>query len=78
MKEDTHLYIHEANLLTDFCLYAFSNSSDSPTTAQLSSVIKQRMEKDVDEVGQIARSMWSKIEQIDREVSCFAIPCPTE
>lgn len=30
--------------------------------------IKQRMEKDVDEVGKIARFIKSKIEEIDRDV----------
>lgn len=35
--------------------------------------IKQRMEKEVDEVGKVARSIKSKIEELDREVkSCVA------
>lgn len=34
----------------------------------LSTVIKQRMEKEVDEVGKIARFVKSKIEELDREV----------
>lgn len=31
-------------------------------------VIKQRMEKDVDEVGKIARNIKTKLEEIDRDV----------
>lgn len=34
----------------------------------LFAAIKQRMEKDVDEVGKVARSIKSKIEELDREV----------
>jgi len=34
----------------------------------LSAGIKQRMEKDVDEVGKIARSIKSKLEELDKEV----------
>lgn len=34
----------------------------------LSTVIKQRMEKEVDEVGKVARLIKSKIEELDREV----------
>lgn len=34
--------------------------------------IKQRMEKDVDEVGKVARFVKSKVEELDKEVSHFA------
>lgn len=37
-----------------------------------SPAIKQRMEKDVDEVGKVARSVKTKVEELDREVSSFA------
>lgn len=34
-----------------------------------SAAIKKRMEKDVDEVGKIARSVKSKVEELDKEVN---------
>lgn len=37
--------------------------------------IKQRMEKEVDEVGKVARSVKSKIEELDKEVSSCAAYC---
>lgn len=40
----------------------------------LSAAIKQRMEKDVDEVGKVARSIKSKIEELDREVRARTTP----
>ncbi|KAJ4844224.1 hypothetical protein Tsubulata_003098 [Turnera subulata] len=42
------------------------------TKAPAMKAIKQRMEKDVDEVGKIARSVKSKIEELDRESSILA------
>ncbi|XP_010256455.1 PREDICTED: syntaxin-132 [Nelumbo nucifera] len=44
-----------------------NEESKSVTKAAAMKAIKQRMEKDVDEVGKIARSVKSKIEEIDRE-----------
>ncbi|GAA0172383.1 hypothetical protein LIER_26220 [Lithospermum erythrorhizon] len=41
--------------------------SKSVTKAATMKAIKQRMEKDVDEVGKIARSIKSKMEELDRE-----------
>uniref|UniRef100_A0A2P2M1U2 t-SNARE coiled-coil homology domain-containing protein n=1 Tax=Rhizophora mucronata TaxID=61149 RepID=A0A2P2M1U2_RHIMU len=41
--------------------------SKAVTKAPAMKAIKQRMEKDVEEVGKIARSMKSKIEELDRE-----------
>lgn len=41
--------------------------SKAVTKAPAMKAIKQRMEKDVDEVGKIARSVKSKIEELDRE-----------
>lgn len=41
--------------------------SKSVTKAAAMKAIKQRMEKDVDEVGKIARAIKSKIEQLDKE-----------
>ncbi|XP_021898257.1 syntaxin-132-like [Carica papaya] len=41
--------------------------SKAVTKAPAMKAIKQRMEKDVDEVGKIARSMKGKIEELDRE-----------
>lgn len=46
-----------------------------------SSAIKQRMEKDVDEVGKISRFIKGKIEELDREVKkitafILVICCP--
>ena len=35
--------------------------------------IKQRMQKDVDEVGKISRLMKTKIEELDREVGILAV-----
>lgn len=37
--------------------------------------IKQRMEKDVDEVGKIARFIKSKIEAVDRDVRSETFSC---
>ncbi|KAG5556309.1 hypothetical protein RHGRI_006796 [Rhododendron griersonianum] len=41
--------------------------SKAVTKAAAMKAIKQRMEKDVDEVGKVARSIKSKIEELDRE-----------
>lgn len=41
-------------------------------TNSLFEAIKQRMEKDVDEVGKVARLVKSKIEELDREVKSLA------
>lgn len=69
----------EANLLTNFYLYAFNTLlTHQSLLAEFSAVIKQRMEKDVDEVGQITRSVKSKIEELDREVRSSAIAYPLE
>jgi len=37
----------------------------------LVAAIKQRMEKDIDEVGKIARLAKAKVEELDRDVCCF-------
>lgn len=39
----------------------------------LISAIKQRMEKDVDEVGKIARLAKSKVEQLEKDVILFLV-----
>lgn len=39
----------------------------------LISAIKQRMEKDVDEVGKVARLAKSKLEQLDKDVIPFLV-----
>lgn len=42
------------------------------TNESCTAAIKQRMEKDVDEVGKVARFVKTKVEELDREVSPFA------
>ncbi|KAH7675672.1 syntaxin 1B/2/3 protein [Dioscorea alata] len=44
-----------------------NEESKSVTKASAMKVIKQRMEKDVDEVGKIARNIKTKLEEIDRD-----------
>ncbi|KAJ8771684.1 hypothetical protein K2173_026861 [Erythroxylum novogranatense] len=44
-----------------------NEQSKAVTKAPAMKAIKQRMEKDVDEVGKIARSVKSKIEELDKE-----------
>ncbi|XP_065852176.1 syntaxin-132 [Euphorbia lathyris] len=44
-----------------------NEESKAVTKAPAMKAIKQKMEKDVDEVGKIARSVKSKIEELDRE-----------
>ncbi|WCJ43614.1 Syntaxin-132 [Euphorbia peplus] len=44
-----------------------NEESKAVTKAPAMKAIKQRMEKDVDEVGKIARSVKSKIEELDKE-----------
>lgn len=42
------------------------------TNVPCTPAIKQRMEKDVDEVGKVARYVKTKVEELDREVSPFS------
>lgn len=42
-------------------------------TVQHYSAIKKRMEKDIDEVGKIARSVKGKLEVISRDVMVFSV-----
>ncbi|PKI34060.1 hypothetical protein CRG98_045517 [Punica granatum] len=64
--EDVNKQIEKLNKLLKKLQDAHEESK-TVTKAASMKVIKQRMEKDVDEVGQIARSVKSKIEELDRE-----------
>ncbi|KAK4777457.1 hypothetical protein SAY87_017644 [Trapa incisa] len=64
--EDVNRQIEKLNKLLKKLQDAHEESK-TVTKAASMKVIKQRMEKDVDEVGQIARLVKSKIEELDKE-----------